>query len=63
MGEINQMKIVKFLIVIPAITLIIILQNSLQNRFLMASDIRDGETIFKNVCAGSSLENFFRIKI
>ena len=42
----------KFLIVIPVITLIIIFQTFLQNRFLMASDIRDGETIFKNVCAG-----------
>ena len=46
------MKIFKFLFVIPVITLIIIFQTSLQNRFLMASDIRDGETIFKNVCAG-----------
>ena len=46
------MKILKFLFVIPVITLIIIFQTSLQNRFLMASDIRDGETIFKNVCAG-----------
>ena len=46
------MKIIKFLFVIPVITLIIIFQTSLQNRFLMASDIRDGETIFKNVCAG-----------
>ncbi len=46
------MKIFKSLFVIPVITLIIIFQTSLQNRFLMASDIRDGETIFKNVCAG-----------
>ena len=46
------MKIFKFLFVIPVITLIIIFQTSLQNRFLMASDIRDGETIFRNVCAG-----------
>ena len=46
------MKIFKFLFVIPVITLIIIFQTSLQNRFLMASDIRDWETIFKNVCAG-----------
>ena len=46
------MKIFKFLFVIPVITLIIIFQTSLQNRFLMASDIRDGETIFKNLCAG-----------
>ena len=45
MGQINQMKIFKFLFVIPVITLIIIFQTSLQNRFLMASDIRDGESI------------------
>ena len=51
-GQINQMKIFKFLFVIPVITLIIIFQTSLQNRYLMASDIRDGETIFRNVCAG-----------
>ena len=52
MGGINQMKISKFLFVIPVITLIIIFQTSLQNRYLMASEIRDGETIFRNVCAG-----------
>ena len=52
MGQINQMKIFKFLFIIPVITLIIIFQTSVQNRYLMASDIRDGETIFKNVCAG-----------
>ena len=46
------MKILKFLFVIPLITLIIIFQTSLQNKYLMASDIRDGETIFRNVCAG-----------
>ena len=46
------MKIFKFLFVIPVITLIIIFQTSLHNRYLMASDIRDGETIFRNVCAG-----------
>jgi cytochrome c6 len=46
------MKIFKFLFVIPVITLIIIFQTSLQNRYLFASDIRDGETIFRNVCAG-----------
>jgi len=51
-GGINQMKIFKFLFVIPVITLIIIFQTSLQNRYLMASDIRDGEKIFRNVCAG-----------
>ena len=49
------MKIFKFLFVIPVITLIIIFQTSLQNRYLMASDIRDGETIFRNVCAGCHL--------
>ncbi len=46
------MKIFKFLFVIPVITLIIIFQTSLQNRYLLASDFRDGETIFRNVCAG-----------
>ena len=46
------MKIFIFLFVIPVITLIIIFQTSLQNRYLMASDTRDGETIFRNVCAG-----------
>jgi len=46
------MKIFKFLFVIPVITLIIIFQTSVQKRYLMASDIRDGETIFRNVCAG-----------
>ena len=46
------MKIFKFLFVIPVITLIIIFQTSFQNRYLLASDIRDGEPIFRNVCAG-----------
>ena len=46
------MKKFKVLFVIPLITLIIIIQTTLQNRYLLASDIRDGETIFKNVCAG-----------
>jgi len=46
------MKIFKFLFVISVITLVIIFQTSLHNRYLMASDIRDGETIFRNVCAG-----------
>ncbi len=46
------MRIFKFLLVIPVITLIIAFQTSLQNRYLMASEIRDGETIFRNVCAG-----------
>ncbi len=45
------MKIFKFLFVIPLITLIFIFQTSVQNRYLMASEIRDGETIFRNVCA------------
>ena len=49
---INPMKIFKFLFVIPVITLIIFFQTSLQHRYLLASDIRDGETIFSNVCAG-----------
>ena len=49
------MKIFKFLFVIPLITLIIIFQTSLQNRYLMASDIRDGETVFRNVCAGCNV--------
>ena len=52
MSEINQMKIFKYLLVIPVITLIIVFHTSLQNTYLMASDIRDGETIFRNVCAG-----------
>ena len=46
------MKIFKFPFLIPVITLIIIFQTSVQNRYLLASDIRDGGTIFKNVCAG-----------
>ena len=52
MGDVNQMKIFKFLFVIPLITLIIIFKTSLQNRYLLASDVRNGETIFRNVCAG-----------
>ena len=52
LGQLDQMKIFKFLFVISVITLLIIFQTSLQNRYLMASDIRDGETIFRNVCAG-----------
>jgi len=46
------MKIFKFLFVFPVITFIIIFQTSLHNRNLMASDIRNGEIIFRNVCAG-----------
>ena len=50
------MKILKFLLVNPLITLVIIFQPSLQNRYLMASaDIRAGETIFRNVCAGCNV--------
>ena len=52
MGGINQMKISKLLFVIPVITLIIIFQTSLHNKYLLASDIRDGEKIFRNVCSG-----------
>ena len=46
------MKIFKFLFLVPVITLIIIFQTTLQSRYLLASDVRDGETVFKNVCAG-----------
>ena len=46
------MKIFRVLLVIPLITLLIIIQTSLQSRYLFASDLRDGETIFRNVCAG-----------
>jgi len=52
MGEINQMKIFKFLFVVPLITLIIIFLTSMHGRYLLASDGRDGETVFRNVCAG-----------
>ena len=51
-GDVNQMKVFKFLFVIPVISLIIIFQTSLQTRHLLASDVRDGATIFRNVCAG-----------
>ena len=46
------MKIFKFLFVLPLITLINIFQTSLQDRYLLASDVRSGEAIFKNVCEG-----------
>jgi len=46
------MKIFKFLFLVPVITLIIIFQTTLQSRYILASDVRDGETVFKNVCAG-----------
>ena len=46
------MKILKLLFAIPLIALIIIFQISSQHRYLLASDVRDGETIFRNVCAG-----------
>ena len=46
------MKIFRVLLVIPVITLLIIIQTSLQISYLLASDLRDGETIFRNVCAG-----------
>ncbi len=51
-GDANPMKIFKFLFAIPLITLIFIFQTSTQSRYLMASGIRDGETVFRNVCAG-----------
>ena len=46
------MKIFKFLFLVPVITLIIIFQTTLQSRYMLASDLSDGETVFKNVCAG-----------
>ena len=46
------MKIFKFLFLVPVISLIIIFQTTLQSRYILASDVRDGETVFKNVCAG-----------
>ena len=46
------MKIFKFLFLVPVITLIIIFQTTLQSKYMLASDLRDGETVFKNVCAG-----------
>ena len=46
------MKIFNFLFLVPVITLIIIFQTTLQSRYILASDVRDGETVFKNVCAG-----------
>ena len=46
------MKTFKFLFVIPVITLVIIFQGSLQSRYFLASGVRDGGTIFRNVCAG-----------
>ena len=46
------MKIFRALFEIPVITLLIIIQISLQSRYLFASDIRHGETIFRNVYAG-----------
>ena len=46
------MKIFKFLFLVPVITLIIFFQTTLKSRYLLASDVRDGGTVFKNVCAG-----------
>ena len=46
------MKIFKFIFILPLITLLIIFKTSLHPRYLLASDVRGGETIFKNVCAG-----------
>jgi len=49
------MKIFRVLFVFPVITLLIIIQTSLQRRYLFASDLRDGETIFRNLCAGCNV--------
>ena len=46
------MKIFKFLFLVPVTTLIIFFQTTLQSRYILASDVRDGGTVFKNVCAG-----------
>ena len=46
------MKIFKFLFLVPVITSIIIFQTTLQSKYMLASEVRDGETVFKNVCAG-----------
>ena len=46
------MKIFRFLFLVPVIMLIIIFQATLQSRYMFASDAKDGETIFRNVCAG-----------
>ena len=50
------MKILKLLFVIPAITLVIIFQTSFHSKYLLASDVRDGGTIFRNVCAGCHIK-------
>jgi len=46
------MKIFKYLFVVPIILFSIIFQGSLQSRYFLASGVRDGGTIFRNVCAG-----------
>ena len=46
------MKIFNFLFLVPVITLIIIFQTTLQSKYILAFDVRDGETVFRNVCAG-----------
>ena len=51
MSELNQTKMFKFLFVIPVITLKIIFQTFLQHRYLLAFDVRDEETTFRNICA------------
>ena len=50
------MKVFKFLFFILAITLIIVFQTSLQSRYLFASDVKDGGTIFRNICAGCHIK-------
>ena len=56
-GDVNLMKIFKFLFVIPVITLTIFFQTSLHGRYLLASDVRDGATIFRNVCASCHVKS------
>ena len=46
------MKVFKILFLIPAITLLIIFQTSLQSRYLLASEVKDGGEIFRNLCSG-----------
>ena len=45
----------KLRFVIALITLIILFQNLFTGRYTLASNTRDGETIFKNICANCHL--------
>ena len=47
----TNMKRFKFLIIFSIVISLIFFQNFFKGRYLLASDLRDGETIFKNVCA------------